>query len=82
MAVNHHTYCKDHQFQMLVGRISLQLKDGRELKDILTDEYMQRHYGTIDILKAAELVNMVSGGIDMNEVADILGLEYRPASHE
>lgn len=86
MAVNYHSYCKDRYFQLLVGKLANDLShdDDRTLKDVVSDDYYTRRYGTIDILKAIDVINMASGGeaYDMNAVAKTMGLEYRPASQD
>lgn len=78
MAFSRHTYCKPNYFQMLVGDISLKLKDGKKIDDVVTSTHIRRRYGTVDILKAVDMVNGIRNDIDMDHVANLLGLEYRP----
>lgn len=78
MALSRHTYCKPNYFQMLVGDISLKLEDGKKIDEIVQSSHIRRRYGTVDILKAVDMVNSVRNDIDMNHVADLLDLEYRP----
>lgn len=80
MAVDHHTYCKPNHFQMLVGRLAnaLSADDGKTFKEIMQDPYYARRYGTIDILKAVDVINLAAGGnkFNMDAIANDLGLEY------
>lgn len=81
MAVDHHTYCKINHFQMLVGRLANDLSkdDDKTFAEVISDPYYKRRYGTIDILKAMDVINLAAGGekFDMNVIAEALGLEYR-----
>lgn len=78
MAFSRHTYCKPNYFQMLVGDISMKLKDGKKIDEIIQSSHIRRRYGTVDVLKAVDMVNSVRKDIDMNHVAGLLELEYRP----
>ncbi len=78
MAFSRHTYCKPNYFQMLVGDISMKLKDGKKIDDIVKSSHIRRRYGTVDILKAVDMVNSVRQDIDMDHVAKLLDLEYHP----
>lgn len=84
MAVNHHTYCKDNYYQMLVGTIAVKLKDGVSVEDICSSDQLHRRYGTVDILKAFDTISLVYSdmNINMDSVAKMLGLEYRPRIEE
>lgn len=76
------SYSRPAYFQMLIGHISLQLKDGKSLDDILTSPYVTRRFGTVDILKACEFVSAANHNLDLEKAADILNLEIRDNKHK
>lgn len=76
------SYSRPAYFQMLIGHISLQLKDGKSLDSILTSPYVTRRFGTVDVLKACEFVSAANHNLDLEKAADILNLEIRDNKHK
>lgn len=76
------SYSRPAYFQMLIGHISLQLKDGKSLDNILTSPYVARRFGTVDILKACEFVSAANHSLDLEKAANILNLEIRDNKHK